>query len=620
MKNENNRNERSVKRVIPSTLKALRRTFLVLALAFTMNGVTPKFEFVSPSFAFTTTIAPSHQFPKLLSPENVKSRKTVLYNDSVNGDHKSYMPATSSSAASPDKTDQNVDLELAAATRSDSVITPVTVTQEGEATIRLGGAMTNPTVWSEFAKLSADNPDLANLGQGFPDWLPPQFALDSLVEASMDVARSPHQYTRTAGHPSLVRQLAGRYSKHLGVKVDPMSMITVTVGASQALYVSLQTLVQPGDEVILLEPFFDLYENQIKLAGGTPVYVPLTFEPYDNNDNIISGGEWKLDPEAISSAVSSKTRAIILNSPHNPTGKVFTRTEMEFIADAVIAAGPQCIVLSDEVYKYIVHSPPKSNTSGTTDSTCDTDENSGFTCTAAACTGHEHFASLPGMWDRTITISSAGKTFSATGWQVGWAVGPEHLISPIHQLMPYVQFCASTVMQEALARTLNKADEAYLGYENYYQYLMQKYKRKRDLLGNALNASGFAIPDYDITPGGGFFIFARIGKSIRNVLPRERINVENKSAPGGIARMDWALCQWMAEEKGILCIPASPFFSKKSAEAGVSDEFVRIAFCKSDETIERAAERLLNLVTSSSGSPTDGKSVDINDFPVEVNA
>ena len=289
------------------------------------------------------------------------------------------------------------------------------------------------------------------------------------------------------------------------------------------------------------------------------------------------------------SAVSSKTRAIILNSPHNPTGKVFTRTEMEYIADAVIAAGPQCVVLSDEVYKYIVHSPPKSSNNGEdtnngVDDTCDPEGDS-VICTAATCVGHEHFASLPGMWDRTITISSAGKTFSATGWQVGWAVGPENLIAPIHQLMPYVQFCASTVMQEALARTLTKADESYLGYENYYQYLMEKYKRKRDLLGNALNAAGFAIPDYDVTPGGGFFIFARIGRNILEALPRERVNVRNDSAPGGIARQDWALCQWMAEEKGILCIPASPFFSKESAEAGVSDEFIRIAFCKKGQIL-----------------------------------
>ena len=415
---------------------------------------------------------------------------------------------------------------------------------------------------------------------GFPDWLPPQFAVDSLVSATIDSTKSPHQYTRTAGHPNLVKQLARRYSHHTKRKIDPMNEVAVTVGASQALYLSLQTLVKPGDEVILFEPFFDLYVNQIKLAGGTPVYVPLTFVPYCNDAS--SGGEWILEPEKLKKAVSSKTRAIILNSPHNPTGKVFTLSEMKVIADNVIAAGPQCVVISDEVYKYIVHSPPPNS---------ELLENT-------SCPGHVHFASLPGMWDRTITVSSAGKTFSATGWQVGWCIGPNHLISPIHQLLPYVQFCASTVIQEALARTLPLADEPYEGYSTYYEYLNTKYRRKRDLLGNALRDAGFAIPDYDRTPGGGFFIFARITPELKNALPSERMEekyTKNPAAPGGYARLDWSLCQWMAEEKGVLCIPSSPFFSRNRALEGASDEYIRVAFCKTDETISRAADALNTL-------------------------
>lgn len=275
--------------------------------------------------------------------------------------------------------------------------------RQGEAIQRLGGS-TGPTVWSEFGRL-AEEFDPVNLGQGFPDWLPPKFAVDSLVTAVLDSAQSPHQYTRSAGHPNLVNQLARRYSIHMKKKIDPMNEVAVTVGASQALYLSLQSLVQPGDEVILFEPFFDLYVNQIRLAGGTPVFVPLRFDPYnDDNELEVSGGEWKLDREELMKVVSPKVKVIILNSPHNPTGKVFTRNEMEIIAESLELAGPDCIVLSDEVYKYIIHSPPKE------DAPYD----------SPLCTGHTHFASLPGMWDRTITISSAGKTFSATGWQVGW--------------------------------------------------------------------------------------------------------------------------------------------------------------------------------------------------------
>ena len=144
--------------------------------------------------------------------------------------------------------------------------------------------------------------------------------------------------------------------------------------------------------------------------------------------------------------------------------------------------------------------------------------------------------------------------------------------------------------QEALARALPRADLPYKGHDSYYDFLKDRYTRKRDLLANALTEAGFAVPDVNRTPGGGFFIFARIGKDIADAIPKERILAANVAAPGGVARKDWALCQWMAEEKGVLCIPASPFFSQESAEAGVSDTFVRIAFCKTDETIESAAE------------------------------
>merc|ERR1712032_553072 len=255
------------------------------------------------------------------------------------------------------------------------------------------------------------------------------------------------------------------------------------------------------------------------------------------------------------------------------------RTEMEFISQSLELAGPNCIVLSDEVYKYIVHSPPKEETLGD----------------SPLCMGHTHFASLPGMWDRTITISSAGKTFSATGWQVGWCIGPKHLVGAIHRLLPYVQFCASTVVQEALARSLPLADQPYESYSSYYDHLKAKYTRKRDLLVHALTGAGFAVPNYEVTPGGGFFILARAGKHIQQNIPEKYVLAENDAAPGGVARLDWALCQWMAEEIGLLCIPSSPFFSLEKVEEGYADDFIRVAFCKTDETIEAAAHALRQL-------------------------
>mmetsp|Transcript_32027 Transcript_32027/g.48703 ORF Transcript_32027/g.48703 Transcript_32027/m.48703 type:complete len:514 (+) Transcript_32027:176-1717(+) len=445
----------------------------------------------------------------------------------------------------------------------------------GEATGRLG-QMQGPTVWSEFGRLAEEHSVEANLGQGFPDWSPPQFAIDSLVEAT----KSPeiHQYTRPAGHPKLVKELAKRYSIHLDRDVDPINEVAVTVGASQALFLSLKTLIKPGDEVIIFEPFFDLYVNQIKLAGGTPVFVPLRFVPYEETDSTVTGGDWVLDSDALKQKISPNTKALILNSPHNPTGKIFSASEMDSIAEVVGLSAPDCVVISDEVYKYIVHAPPRKDSTRLS------------LGESPLCDGHIQFASLPGMWDRTITISSAGKTFSATGWQVGWCVGPSHLVGRIHQLLPYVQFCTSTLVQEALALSLPRADLPYEGFDSYYHYLKAKYIRKRDLLVSSLEKAGFAVPDYNRTASGGFFIFARIGKELAKQIPKELINVPNSAAPGGVARQDWALCQWLIEEKGILCIPSSPFFSLERAAEGVSDEFIRIAFCKTDETILQAAK------------------------------
>jgi kynurenine--oxoglutarate transaminase/cysteine-S-conjugate beta-lyase/glutamine--phenylpyruvate transaminase len=264
---------------------------------------------------------------------------------------------------------------------------------------------------------------------------------------------------------------------------------------------------------------------------------------------------------------------------------------MEYIAEA-IESSPDCVVLSDEVYKYIVHSQPKEHAPEE----------------SLSCLGHIHFASLPGMWDRTITISSAGKTFSATGWQVGWCIGPERLIAPIHQLLPYVQFCASTVIQEALARSLPRADEPYEGHSSYYDYLRVTYTRNRDLLANALKDAGFAVTDYDQTPGGGFFILARISDQVASMIPPERLLAPTPAAPGGVARQDWALCQWLAEEKGLLCIPASPFFSPERAREGASDGFIRVAFCKSDETIQAAALILQTMI-----SETNAKDIGVEE-------
>merc|ERR1719440_1277218 len=398
-----------------------------------------------------------------------------------------------------------------------------------------------PTVWSEFGQLAART-QAVNLGQGFPDWQPPEFVV---AEAHTALNEGYHQYTRPAGHPQLVEVLAERYTQHLERPIDAMTEVAVTVGASQALYLTLQALVDPGDEVLLLEPAFDLYYGQVRIAGGTVVPVPLQVDG--------TGRQWTIDPERIEAAITPRSKLLVLNSPHNPTGKVFSANEMEAIAD-VVRRHPNLHVISDEVYKYTVY----------------------------AGEGHLHFAALAGMFDRTVTLSSAGKTFSVTGWQAGWCVGPTQLIKPIQLMLPFVQFCVSTPTQQALSRVLVEADKPYLGHASYYEWLRATFQAKREILAGGLRNCGMVPMEGE----GGFFLMADTSAL---EVPERYLGEVTPAAPDGVTR-DWALCRWLALEGGVIAIPASPFFSPTNKR--LAARYVRFAFCKGDETLRDASRRL----------------------------
>jgi kynurenine--oxoglutarate transaminase/cysteine-S-conjugate beta-lyase/glutamine--phenylpyruvate transaminase len=413
-----------------------------------------------------------------------------------------------------------------------------------------GGA----TVWSEFGALGAET-GATNLGQGFPDWQPPDF----VVDAGADTIREGkvHQYTRPAGHPPLVEVLAKRYSKHLGRDVDPLREVAVTVGASQALYLALQALLNPGDEVLLPEPAFDLYYGQVRLAGGTVRPVPLALDP--------EARTWHLDAAAIErAAATGKPKVLLLNTPHNPTGTVFSEAELAAVAE-VVRKHPNLYVISDEVYKYTVYAEGAS---------------------------HFHFASLPGMFDRTVTLSSAGKTFSITGWQAGWCVGPAALIQPIQTLLPYVQFCVSAPVQGALARVLCEADMPYEGFPSYYAWLQSFLRGKRALLEEGVRKAGME----PMAGEGGILLMADTSGL---KVPAEYLAETTEAAPDGVPR-DWALCRWLAKEAGVLAIPASAFFSKENKHLG--ENYVRFAFCKSDETLRLAGDKLTAFLAAEAGN------------------
>lgn len=435
-------------------------------------------------------------------------------------------------------------------------------------------AQTQKNVFGEMSAIARQlGADGVDLGQGFPDFDPPQFVVEALrqeLEGSTEgQVRTTHQYTRTAGFPPLVEALAARYSQHVGRPVDPMTEVTITTGCTGALFLSLQTaldLAAPGcDEVVVLAPFFELYRAQTIGLKGKLRTVPLVFEEGTKS--------FVLDVEALSQALGPQTAALIVNTPNNPAGKAFEEGELRAIAD-LVQAHPHIVVISDEVYKYMIFDPPARS-----DQQVAAEE-----AKVSMAIGHVHFAGLPGMWDRTITVSSAGKTFGITGWQVGWAVGPKKWLAPMQRYIPNLQFCAPTLMQRALTKVLKLADAPYREHASYYDWLREDYLKRRARMVSALDAAG--IPSAKAQ--GGFFLLADIRDLCGANGPFgdvwEEVSQEDEAT-------DWTFCRAMAQKLGIVALPISPFMGPEASD-DVRTRFVRFCFAKTDSTLDAAAERL----------------------------
>ena len=388
-----------------------------------------------------------------------------------------------------------------------------------------------PTVFAEFTAL-ANQHGAVNLGQGFPDFPAPAFIKEAAREA---IAQDRNQYTRSAGHPRLVQALAHMYAPLFRRLLDPLTNFVVTAGATEAIFATMQALLDPGDQVILIEPFYDSYPASVTMAGGEPIYVPLRPQ-----DGAAQATEWALDLDELAQAFSERTRLLVLNTPHNPVGKVFNREELTAIARLV--QEHDVLVLSDEVYEWMVYDGVE----------------------------HVRIASLPGMWERTITLGSAGKTFSVTGWKIGWAIAPPHLAKAILMAHQWIPFCVATPLQEAVAQAFEQAPE-----EGYFDWLSAMYQAKRDRLIRVLEETGF-VPT---APQGSYFVVA----------DTRQLDIPATALDASEPR-DVAVCRWLTTEVGVAAIPPSAFYSPEHKH--LAQHLARFCFCKTDSVLDEAAQRL----------------------------
>ena len=349
-----------------------------------------------------------------------------------------------------------------------------------------------------------------NLSQGFPDFDPPKELMDRLSQVAYE---DFHQYSITWGAQGFREALAAKQTRFMGHPVDPNREIVVTCGSTEAMMAAMMTVTNPGDKVVIFSPFYENYGADTILSGAEPVYVPL------------HPPEFNFDPAELEQAFQQHPKALILCNPSNPCGKVFTKEELLFIAD--LAQKYDTYVITDEVYEHIVYAPHK----------------------------HVYFASLPGMWERTISCSSLSKTYSITGWRLGYTIAPEEITERIKKVHDFLTVGAAAPLQEAVIPGLNFG-------QDYYDKLQATYTHKRDLFLKGLKDVGLEFSE----PQGAYYVLMDI-------------------TPFGYDN-DLEFCQVLAKEVGVGAVPGSSFFREPL------NHLIRFHFAKKDETLNEALNRL----------------------------
>ncbi|MCJ1309128.1 hypothetical protein MMC25_002783 [Agyrium rufum] len=400
-------------------------------------------------------------------------------------------------------------------------------------------------VWTIVNEAAAASPvtPIINMGQGFFGYNPPKFVIDAAKEALNRV--DCNQYSPTKGRPRLKKAIADAYSPFFGRKISPDTEVTITTGANEGMLSAFMAFIEPGDEVILFEPFFDQYISNIEMPGGTIKYVPLQ-PPKDGDSKVTSAADWSIDFDELEKAISPKTRMIVINTPHNPVGKVFSKQELEKIGELCVKN--KILILSDEVYDRLYYVP--------------------FTRIATLS---------PEIAALTLTVGSAGKNFYATGWRVGWLIGPPNLIKYVAAAHTRICYSSVSPLQEAAAVGFEQADK-----EGFWEDSKKEMMSKMRRFCAVFDELGLPYSD----PEGGYFVLANLSKV--------KLPQDYKFPPHVADRpRDFKLSWFLIMELGVAAIPPTEFYTDQNAH--LAEDWLRFAVCKEDDVLDGAKDRLRGL-------------------------